>query len=305
MREIKILAILIIVIGTIYWGVEPLAHSVMHPKVAPADFNFEDLKAIDLSKADAQKGKELTMNNCAGCHGIKNAGMEAPMDAESAASSFGVVPLDLSSAGAIFDEKYLANFIADPVKAAILEHKFKVSCEGLDDANAKECEKSNEGKADYPMSAFKGVLSESEIADIVAYLKSIASKDLSDKEVFMNACQRCHSMKYDGVMAATPDENLKNYLGTKAPDLSMMIRSKGENYLDIFINNPQKELAGTPMPRVGVTQAAQKQIIQYIEQVGDSSKNERNALGIKIMIFFVVLSVLAYAWKRKIWKDLH
>lgn len=305
MREIKILAILIVVIGIVYWGVEPLAHSVMHPKVAPADFKFEDLEAVDMAKADANRGKDLTMSNCASCHGIKSEGMESPMDAASAAGAFGVVPLDLSNAGAIFDEKYLANFIADPVKAAILGHKFKVSCEGLEGEKAKECEMANEGKADYPMSAFKGVLSADEIADIVAYLKSIAPEKLSNKDVFMDACQRCHSMKYDGVMALTPDENLKTYLGTKAPDLSTMIRSKGEHYLNIFINDPQKELPGTPMPRVGVTKEAQEQIIQYIEEIGDSSKHERNTLGIKIMVFFAVLSVLAYAWKRKIWKDLH
>ena len=40
MREIKILAIIVVVIGVIYWGVEPLAHSIMHPKVADAQFDF-------------------------------------------------------------------------------------------------------------------------------------------------------------------------------------------------------------------------------------------------------------------------
>ena len=30
MRELKILVIVAVVIGVIYWGVEPLAHSIMH-----------------------------------------------------------------------------------------------------------------------------------------------------------------------------------------------------------------------------------------------------------------------------------
>ena len=57
------------------------------------------------------------------------------------------------------------------------------------------------------------------------------------------------------------------------------------------------------MPRVGLTQEAQKALIGYIEDVGDSKKVERDSLGIKIMIYFALLSILAYAWKRKIWKD--
>ncbi len=305
MRELKILAILVVVIGIIYWGVEPLAHSIMHPAAAPADFQFKDLRDFDMSKADAKKGKDLTMNNCASCHGIAVDGIDAPMDAASAASSFGVVPPDLSHAGAVFDEKYLANFIADPVRAANVAHKFKVSCENMNKEETKKCEMDNEGKLDYPMSAFNGILDDSEIVNIVAYLKSIAPTNLSDKEVFAQACERCHSMKYDGVHALTPDEDLSKYLGAKAPDLSMMIRAKGEHYLNIFINDPQKELAGTAMPRVGVSEDAQKQIVKYIQDVGDSKKAERDSLGIKIMIFFAVLSILAYAWKRKIWKDLH
>ncbi len=306
MRELKILAIVVVVIGIIYWGVEPLAHSVFHPKVPPADFSFKDLSAVDMNKADIQKGKELAMNNCASCHGISADGIQAPMDAASAASAFGVVPPDLSTTGAVLDEKFLVHFISDPVRATLLSHKFKVSCEGLSDAEAKKCEAENEDKADYPMNAFKGILTTQEIVDIAAYLKAIAStKILSGKEIFEQACQRCHSMSYDKELAFTPVDDLSKYLGTKAPDLSMMIRSKGEHYLNIFINDPQKLLAGTAMPRVGLTQQAQEELIEYIQNVGDSKKSQRDALGIKIMIFFAVLSLLAYAWKRKIWKDLH
>lgn len=305
MRELKILAIVVAIIGVIYWGVEPLAHSVFHPKVAPADFEFQDLDAVDMSKADIKKGKELTTANCASCHSIKSQGVDAPMDEASAAGAFGVVPPDLSLIGGVLDSKFLVHFIANPVKAALLEHKFKVSCEGLSGEEAKACEASNEDKADYPMSAFAGVLSTQDMVDIAAYLKSIAPQTISGKEVFEQACQRCHSMGYDKLAAQTSDEDIARYLGAKAPDLSMMIRSKGEHYLDVFINNPQKELHGTAMPRVGLTEEAQKELIGYIENVGDSKKVERDSLGIKIMIFFALLALLAYAWKRKIWKDLH
>ena len=147
--------------------------------------------------------------------------------------------------------------------------------------------------------------SDQEIADIVAYLESIAPKELSNREVFEQACARCHSVDYDNLAAQTQAEDLERYLGTKVPDLSMMIRSRGADYLHKFINDPQKLLAGTAMPRVGVTQEAEKQIVSYLESVGDSKKAQRESLGFKIILFFAVMAILAYLWKRQIWRDLH
>lgn len=79
MKEFKILIILIVVIGVIYYGVEPYAHSVMLPKVAPADFAFKDLEPMDLKNGDANKGKQLVAENCT-AYGIKSQNIPAPMD---------------------------------------------------------------------------------------------------------------------------------------------------------------------------------------------------------------------------------
>ena len=78
-----------------------------------------------------------------------------------------------------------------------MESKFAVSCDGLENEALEKCDASNEGKESYPMNAFNGAISDTEIADVVAYLKSIAPKSLSDKEVFVEACSRCHSAVYD------------------------------------------------------------------------------------------------------------
>lgn len=285
LRELKILVLLIVVVGIIYWGVEPLAHSIMHPKVAPADYEFKDLEKIDISKGDAQKGKKLVEENCTACHGIKSQGIAAPMDDASSASSYGVVPPDLSNIAAVVDHNFLANFIKNPVKATELSHKFGDS-------------------TPYPMPGYDW-MSDDDISNIVAYLASIAPKELSDKDAFLQACNRCHSVRYDKTFALTPDADLEKYLGTKAPDLSMMIRSRGPKELSVFINDPQKLIPNTPMPRVGLSENAEKQVISYLQKVGDSKKQERDSLGIKIMIFFVVMALLAYAWKRRIWSDLH
>lgn len=285
MKELKILAILIVVIGILYWGVEPYAHSVMEPKVAPADFAFKDLKPMDLSKGNASKGKDLVAQNCVACHGIKSQNINAPMDAASAGASFGVVPPDLSHIASVLNPQFIAHFIKDPTKAAKLTHKYK-------DNNP------------YPMPAF-AQLSDQDLADIVAYLVSIAPKKLEDKAVFAQACQRCHNVKYDKIHAVTDAKDLHRYLGGQVPDLSMMIRSMGREKLEIFLNDPQKILPGTAMPRVGLNKAAQEQIINFLEKTGDRKKHQRDALGIKIMIFFAVMALLTYAWKQKVWREVH
>ncbi len=289
MRELKILAVVIFFTAVVYWGVEPFAHSQMHPHVDPADFTFKDLGASS-KKGDATKGAETFLSaGCTGCHGVAAANMPAPMDNASAAASFGVTPPDLSSAGAIYDKNYLAALIKDPTKALKVEHKF------------------NETRP-HPMIAFFGLGGDidQEIADMVAYLQSIAPvTPMSDKQVYADACQRCHDMKYDKLMSTTDKIALMAYMGTVPPDLSMMIRSKGDEYLKTFINNPQKQLPGTSMPRVGLTEKAQNQVIAYMEKVGDRKKAEREDLGYKLIGYMVIFTLLAYAWKVKIWREVH
>lgn len=320
MREFKILAVLVIIVGVLYWGVEPLAHSVFYPKTAPADFEFSDLEDLPIT-GNIEHGKELVLT-CTACHGIEKEGFPAPVSNEDAIASFGVVPPDLSNIGAIYDSKFLANLIKDPTKALKLTHKF------------------NDEKP-FPMT--ESGFSDSEIGDVVAYFNSIGDKNLSarvidsaeyknkadaiskleiaqelkdkkmqdlkehmtNKEIFINSCVRCHSMKYDNVVALTPSSSIESYLGAVAPDLSMMIRSKGEDRLNKFINDPQKILPGTPMPRVGLNKTSQDSVIKYMESIGDSSKPQREFIGKLTISFMIIMAILAYLWKRSKWKELH
>jgi ubiquinol-cytochrome c reductase cytochrome c1 subunit len=59
------------------------------------------------------------------------------------------------------------------------------------------------------------------------------------------------------------------------------------------------------MPRVGLTQKAEQQVIDYMEQVGDSKKAEREALGPKFLIYLVIFAIFAWLWKAKLWRNLH
>ena len=341
MKQLVSFIVVVVVTAVTYWGVEPLAHSVMNPHVAPANFNFaeedyeqamaglsafqvkideatksgeeaaitkakkdyeyadaivqenirfwDEIKAIDLAKGDAAKGAELIqMAGCTGCHGLKAAGMENPNDYKTAASGMSVAPSDISNIAYLYDEKFLAALIKDPARALKVTHKFG-------------------DERPFEMPAFFGAGGnlDEEIAHIVAYLKSIAPKEMSNKEVFESACARCHDMKYDNVFAAGNKQEIKAYLGITPPDLSMYIRSRSIEYLHNFINDPQKMLDGTSMPRVGLNEPAQDQVIAYMQSVGDSKKEERERLGLWIMGYFLILGILAILWKNKVWRNLH
>jgi ubiquinol-cytochrome c reductase cytochrome c1 subunit len=287
MREFKILGIIVFFTVVLYIGVEPFAHSQMHPHVKPADFTFKDVDGLGGITGDATKGAELVSANCTACHSITKAGFPPVMDNASSAGAYGVVPPDLSTAGYIYDANYLAAFIKNPAKAAKVEHKMV------------------DGKM-HPMPSYNWMKPE-EIANMVAYLKSIAPKELTNKEAFSDACQRCHSIKYGdfygGSMKAFSD--VSKYMGTTPPDLSQYIRSRGEHYLHEFINDPQKHLQGTSMPRVGLTKEIQEQVITYMEEVGESKKHEREALGPKFLIYLTIFAIFAFLWKIKVWKDVH
>ncbi|EAH8662482.1 cytochrome c1 [Campylobacter coli] len=374
MRELKIFLVVVVFTALVYWGVEPYAHSVMKPHVAPANFDYAaedtayakgiiaekeialedakksndakriesaqkdldkakenlakveelwaDVAKIDFTKGNAAKGKEFFNNNCFACHGVK----EDDIAANITDSSLGVIPPDLSSAGIIFDEKFLAALIMNPALALKVDHKF--------------------GDA-FIMTAYNSEVSgdseelvNANIADVIAYLKEVGlkfeakenatikqeaelkyskiedaneksalvEKEIAfakDKSTFIEACGRCHDIKYDNFFTPSNHNDLANYLGSVPPDLSMMIRSRGEQYLHDFINNTQKLLPGTAMPRVGLTEDAQVKVVSYLEKVGDSKKEERESTGIYIMIFFVILSIFAIGWKRSVWSKLH
>ncbi|EJF07589.1 Ubiquinol - cytochrome c reductase (c subunit of the bc complex) [Thiovulum sp. ES] len=285
MKELKIFGVIVFFTLFTYWGVEPYAHSIFHPHVEPADFEFTDLPKVEAT-GDVANGKAQVEMNCVACHGIESEGINAPLDNQTANMSYGVVPPDLSLAGKIYNANFLANFIKNPEVATKTAHKF-----------------SEAGKV-HPMPGYAW-MSDSDIASIVAYLQDVANRKvekdgLTDKEVFENACGRCHNMKYAKIEATS---DVSNYMGSTPPDLSVMIISRGHHYLETFINDPQKHLHGTAMPRVGLTEEAQAQVIAYMEATGDSKKEEREALAPLVLGFLAIMAVLSYFWKKEVWDE--
>ena len=342
MKEIKILLVLVFFTGVTYWGIEPLAHSIFFPKVSDPDYSFSDLEEVKFNdKASVEAGKVVFQNNCASCHSLKADNIPLPVTEdvilpeygtrglaqygferlanEYLASLYGVVPPDLSNTGSIYDKKFLINFIKNPEHASFnsaYKH-YKQSVLAKNKTKAPEVEHEALQKAfdkdlqayidKTPKISMPGLdyLTPEEMDQLIAYLVSTAKTDLSPKQVTVESCVRCHSIKYVGIAALTPEADLKKYLGTAAPDLSQVIRSKGADYLHKFINNPQKMLPGTSMLRVGVNEASQAQIVSYLETVGDPKKAERNELGKYVLGFLVIFTFFAYLWKVGVFREVH
>lgn len=295
-------------------------------------------------KGDSENGAAaIDELACTGCHKIS---VDDKKDAGYALNVTGFINPDLSLAGKIYDDKFLAALVLNPALAMKNNHKFNdenphpMSALMLEDENGKI----NDDEAQ-------------KVADMIAYLKEVAKKAdakyeeeakaimkekkvedgaeiekfvtfYKEKQAFLNACARCHDMRYDGLNNNLVDkdafakyqedgtgnhmlEYAKNkadlvaYMGSNPPDLSIIIRARSTDYLNDFINNTQKLLPGTAMPRVGLNKQGQEEVMSYLEKVGDSKKVEREDLGVKIMIYFVILAIFAWLWKTRIWRDLH
>ncbi len=311
-KEPLILAVIVFFSLVTYYLVEPYAHHVLHKHVDSEKFEYADLPIISKT-GDATRGQELVMGAgaCVGCHSINAAGVPASMEPEMAASAYGVNPPDLSNAGVIYDEKFLADLIKNPAHALKVEHVFY------------------EGGKTHPMSAFYGGGGDidQEISDMLAYFKSIAvtQEELTPKMAYENACGRCHAVRYENwtQMGTKPvfkhkkdelaydikvleyEDSIKAYMGKLPPDLSMYTRSRSEEFLRTFIENPQNHLAGTAMPRTGVSAETADKVIEYMKDAGDTKRHEREEIGKMVMIYIVIFAFFAFLWKKQVWRDLH
>ncbi len=299
MKELKVLGVVVIFTLVLYWGVEPFAHSQMHKHVEYKELKYDDLKKIP--KGDPKKGEALAAA-CIGCHSIKSANKPAPMDAVTSAGAYGVNPPDLSLAGKVLDEKFFAHFLLKPAEVTKSKH--------------------------FAMPPSAGSLQDA--ADIVAYFKSIAPKEVTNKEAYEFACGRCHANRYGkwtqigdvpktksniktGVdlekiefdkKVGTYQNKLAEYMGKLPPDLSIIIRARSEHFLKTFIEDPQSQLPGTAMPRVGVNKEGMEKVLAYLEETGDPSKPKREAVGPWVLGYFVIFTFLAYLWYKSQWEGL-
>jgi len=276
MKELKIFIIIAVIVLVGYYGIDIYAHYKMYGNLPKPDFHSLDLKDVNI-KGNKERGKELFVSNCQSCHSLEKEGLKAFMDKDTAQKAFNVVPPDLSNIGVMVAQHFLFNFIKNPQNAT-KNPKFAMP----------------------PMSQ----LSDQQVMDIVVYLQSVADKKFTGKDVLKDACTRCHSVKYQKIQAFTEEKYLQKYLGKVPPDLSLKGKSKDKEYLEAFINNPQTVLAGTSMPRLGLTEEATSKVITYLELIADPHKEERKKIGIWVLAYMLVGVVLTYAWKKKVWSSI-
>ena len=328
MRELKIFAVVIFFSLLTYYLVEPYAHHEMHKKV-DADGNeivikshgftydgaddiaeaerkgdaalvatkkafWSDVATVSKMTGNAAAG-EAVFANCTSCHNGANINMG------------GVIVPNLDHAGAIYDKNDLIAIIKDPAMASNVDHKYADT-------------------SMHPMGSIKYTVSDNQqIADVVAYMMEHKAGEVTPKEAFTEACVRCHAMRYTNMtqLGDTPkfkhkkdalaheikvieeQDRVKAYMGNLPPDLSMIIRARGEHFMETFMENPQSGLPGTSMPRVGLNQEGYDKVKEYLTEAGDPSKKAREELGPWVLGFLVFFTILAFLWKKQQWRDLH
>ncbi len=258
---------------------------------------WADVERIAKLEGDAQAGEAVYDAGCTGCHFGGSVSMG------------GVVPPQLETAGALYDRHYLIGLIKDPAMVSNVDHKFSIV-------------------RSHQMDSVKYlVTSDEDIVNVVAYLQKIAppQEEITPEIAFQDACGRCHDVRYKNWTIIGEKHSFKDkrdemvfdinhldakkgiteYMGKLPPDLSMYIRSRGEHYISAFMEDPQQLLLGTSMPRVGVNAESAEKVIAYLEEAGDPKKEERNRVGMYVMLYMILFVIAAYLWKKQIWRDLH
>ena len=170
--------------------------------------------------------------------------------------------------------------------------------------------------------------------------------------LFSNYCMACHSIKHmrynriarnlgwteeevisemahdlnivtENVVTRMLDGVAMQVLGTEPPDLSLMARLKGDDYIYSFLRAYHHDekgewdnsiLKGTAMPNVleGIQRhetaddyaKAARDITNFLAYVGEPSKLDRLDLGWKVIALLLVLLLLTYLLKREYWRDI-
>ncbi len=174
----------------------------------------------------------------------------------------------------------------------------------------------------------------------------------SGARTFVNYCLGCHGLQYMrynrltdlGLTEAQIRDNLmfsadkvgetmkvamtvkdgKAWFGVPPPDLSVVARSRGADwlytYLRTFYRDPRaahgwnnKAFPNAAMPHVLWQVQEQSSAVQYdntvrdlvnfLAYVGEPSAQSRKAIGIVVLLVLGVLFIFAYAMKKAFWKD--
>jgi ubiquinol-cytochrome c reductase cytochrome c1 subunit len=154
--------------------------------------------------------------------------------------------------------------------------------------------------------------------------------NLSDEE--LSLLLRAGSGRLDTILNALADDDAIRWFGAAPPDLSLVSRSLGTEYLFNFLTGFYPDvlsttgvnnhaLPNTSMPNVfwafddghnedlNDTTASSEliyvatDIVNFLDYVGEPMQIQRRELGKKVIGFLLLFLVIAYALKREIWKE--
>ena len=187
-----------------------------------------------------------------------------------------------------------------------------------------------------------------------------ANTDISDMaslqngaKLFMNYCSGCHAISFmrynriakdlnlsdslvsehlmfagekpgETITTAMPEEGASKWFGGHPPDLSLVARAKGTDWIYTYlrgfyedeskvfgVNN--KVLANASMPDVlwslkegrPETEFNQdvRDLTNFLDYVGEPAKLIRTSLGVWVLLFLGGLFILTYLLKKEYWKD--
>jgi len=187
-----------------------------------------------------------------------------------------------------------------------------------------------------------------------------ANTDISDTaslqngaKLFMNYCSGCHAiafMRYnriakdlnlsdslvaehlmfagekpgETITTAMPKEGAAKWFGVAPPDLSLVARAKGTDWIYTYlrgfyeddskvfgVNNKVLENASMPDVLWSLKEGKSepkfdqdvRDITNFLDYVGEPAKLIRTSLGVWVLLFLGVLFVLTYLLKKEYWKD--
>ena len=172
-------------------------------------------------------------------------------------------------------------------------------------------------------------------------------------KLFMNYCSGCHSISFmrynriakdlnlseeqvaknlmfagkktgEAITTAMPNDGASNWFGGVPPDLSLVARSKGTDWIYTYLRSfyadesrifgvNNKVLVNASMPdvlwslREGQSEAefdnSVRDITNFLDYVGEPAKLIRLKLGKWVLLFLGILFILVYMLKKEYWKD--
>jgi ubiquinol-cytochrome c reductase cytochrome c1 subunit len=190
-------------------------------------------------------------------------------------------------------------------------------------------------------------------ADLMRYERMGKDLDIPEKLVAQNLMFTGGKVG-DLMTVSMYPEDAKEWFGTVPPDLSVIARSRGVDWLYTYLHSfyrDDSKLTGVnnlAFPDVGMPNVlwelqgrqeavittskdadgketksvslelvkpgllspkefdrAVRDLVNFLDYMGEPAKHERRSLGVKVIMFLLVLLVVAYLMKREFWKDVH